>query len=268
MYLHDVFLAIALFKDQIESMLTKLHEQQILFFTYVFLWMILFGLIYNIFKIVLARIGCVNTDSKITKSRSMTSQWLLISSIVTTFLGISPLLKHGYFVNHITCDILNNTDIIQSIPVLSIFVAYLWYDLIFNQISTMYKFHHLICSLSVVWVISIGHSAGVMFSEILLIAEISTIFLNLKMITTGFVKNMISLLFMITFIIFRSMYMPNVLLKMFECFSYDLSYIVIITIFTSVMIINYYWTVLIIGKVFTTCLKLKPNKDIYYEISL
>ena len=251
---------IALFKDQLVKQLNTLSILQQSFFTHVFLWMVLLGISYNLLKPILRHYGCTNTDSKIVGSRSMTTQWLIISSVITSYLGLTPFIKHGYFVNHITCDILNNTDIYQSIPVLSLFVAYLWYDLIFNKISTMYKFHHIICSIPVVWFISIEHSAGIVFAEILMIAEISTIFLNLKMITSGLIKNIVTLLFMITFVVFRPVYMPQVLFKMFECMplsldnklQYDAPYIVMTGVFTCIMILNLYWTVLIIKKAYST----------------
>lgn len=253
MYMYDVFLMIAVFKNEISNLINKLNDHQILLFSYVLMFMILFALSYNVLKAVLTYIGCTNTDSKNTKSRSMTTQWLLISSIVTSYLGFTPLFKHGYFVDHINCNILKTYDISQSILLLSLFVGYLWYDLLFNNISKMYKCHHLLCSLSVVMVVCKNHSAGVMFSELLMMAEISTIFLNLKMITTHLIKKIFSLMFMITFILFRPIYMPQMFLKMLECIKYDFTYIIIAVSFASLLLMNFYWGFLIIKKALSSC---------------
>jgi hypothetical protein len=231
-----------------------LNSNQIMFFINILEMMVIFSSTYTAFKIILSHIGCENTNYLNTKnkSRSMTTQWLLISTFVTIYLGITPLLKHGYFVDHINCNVLENTPIKESITLLSVFVGYLWYDLLFNNISTMYKCHHLLCSLSVVMVVCKNHSPGVMFSELLMMAEISTIFLNLKMITDGFLNKMFSFLFMITFILFRPLYMPQVFLKMIECFKYDVTYIIIVVSFASLLLMNFYWGILIIRKGFIT----------------
>jgi hypothetical protein len=238
------------------------YENQIMFFTYIFSLMILFGVSYIVLKYILRFCDCKNTDSKKTKGRSMTTQWIVISSIVTTYLGITPLLKHGYFVNHITCEKLLSTtssSMNESIPLLAVFVAYLWYDLMFNNISYMYVCHHLICCLPVIWVVCIDHTPGIMFSEILMIAEISTIFLNLKMITNGIINKILSLVFMITFILIRPIYMPQVLFKMFECWEQNFTYNVIIVAFVSLMIMNFYWSVLIIRKGIKSCINIKSE---------
>lgn len=227
-----------------------LNANQIMFFMNILEMMIIFSSTYTALKIILTYIGCKNTNYQNTKnkSRSMTTQWLLISAFVTIYLGITPLLKHGYFVDHISCNVLENTPIKESIMLLSVFVGYLWYDLLFNNISKMYKCHHLLCSMSVVMVVCKNHSPGVMFSELLMMAEISTIFLNLKTVTDGFLNKMFSLLFMIIFILFRPLYMPQVFLKMIECIKYDFTYIIIVVSFASLLLMNFYWGIIIIKK--------------------
>src|SRR5579872_624955 len=191
---------------------THIFRNQLMFMAYVIIFTMMCGIAFNVFEYVCKILGSKNTGPSSTGDRSMTTQWLIISTLINIYLGGSSLLKHGYYVNHVTCDVLDNADISQLILPLSVFVSYLLYDLLHNSIGNIMKLHHFICILPVIWFIMISHSAGALFTEIIMIAEISTVCLNLKLFSGLFTP-----VFVISFYLLRPLYMPQVFLKVLEC---------------------------------------------------
>lgn len=206
-------------------------------------------------------------------NNSYSKQWIGISTITTLILGITPIIKYGIynciFLNSTTRNMIITNNFIGNMYTLSLFVAYLWYDLLFNilnildihniykKIKTLHKTdiiyicHHLLCTLPMIWFVFSEYALGIYFSEILLISELSTVFLNLKLATKIYknLNNMFSFLFMITFLIVRSVFMPIVLYQIYMCFENSYQYYFVIGSFLCLIILNMYWTILIISKI-------------------
>lgn len=181
---------------------------------------VVIGFLKNIFRYIFEVYDCgyykKYTDSKV-RTGSLTIQWSIVSMIVSMFMGFTSLSKFfPVLPNIIMFD--NDYDIYSSVDTVSVFVAYVMYDLIFNRPPKTYIFHHVLCLMPIVIFTIYEYSYGMMVGEILLIAEISTIFLSMKSfikyITESNMK-IVNILFVATFVTFRTLMMPYILLSLY-----------------------------------------------------
>ncbi|VBB18387.1 hypothetical protein YASMINEVIRUS_850 [Yasminevirus sp. GU-2018] len=224
------------------------YSSQIVFVLNTLIVILALGASYYFLKKILGWFGFKDVHPENVKGRTMTRQWLLISTVVTGYLGFHSFLRHGYFINRVPCEAVENYAVSDIVVPGSVIVGYLLYDLVFNGVSRVYVLHHVVGSIPVIMVIFLNHSKGAYFSDVLLSLEISTIFLNMKLIAPQFLNKALIYTFMGSFMVFRPLFLPIVMAKVVECGSYEPFYIFIALCLVALMLVNYYWTILMISK--------------------
>lgn len=192
------------------------------------------------------------TDKNMVKS-SMTIQWLIVSMIVSMFMGFTSLNKFFPILLNMSENMFDNDyDVYDSIDNISVFVGYIVHDLIFNKPSRTYIFHHVLCLLPIIIFSIYEYSKGMMVGEILLIAEISTIFLSMKTFMkyiTGSEAKIVNIMFAVTFVIFRTLMIPYILgCIYFKMGSDILAMYTFISVFV-LAILNIIWSYVICKKI-------------------
>lgn len=178
-------------------------------------------------------------------------QWIFVSLIVTSYLGIGSLIRHGYMtIYNNSCSNIDTFDTQQIVLPFASFIAYLWYDMLFNNISKIYKIHHIICSIPVMYLYMVGDVRKLYLIDVLLQMELSTIILNLKLLTSQKNNNILTFVFILSFLCVRPLHMPFILIKMFECLTFNtITNIIAYFSFTILWIVNIYWTLILFKKI-------------------
>jgi hypothetical protein len=209
-------------------------------------------------------------NNKLCEKDTMKSKyWCIISMLIVGYLGINSLVKNCLYglyglyglnsLNSFTiyqsiasCSQIENYDLSQSMYPLGILTGYFVHDIIFNSPSPQFIFHHLLSICSSFVIIYSEYSIGAYYHEILLITEISTIFLNMYHLCVNTEKRKIvcMILFTLSFTIVRPFYIFMVLLKIFECFRYETLYVTMCVLVFSLYVLNMYWYYAIIRKIY------------------
>lgn len=179
--------------------------------------------------------------------------WCVTSTLVVGYLGITSLIEYGLSdMNIKSCTQIENYDLTHSMYPLGILTGYFVYDIIFNSPSPQFLFHHILGIGSSIIIIFTGYSIGAYYYELLLITEISTVFLNMYHLCVNTKKRKLACmtLFTLSFTIVRPLYMFRVLIKIFECFRYEKLYCALCVSVLSLYALNMYWYVAIIKKIY------------------
>lgn len=185
--------------------------------------------------------------------------WDIVSTIITAYLGFGALYRHGYFISSVSCSTIKSYDMSSYSFVLpcSVIMSYMLYDLMFNKLSNLYKFHHLISVIPLTILIIFSNSYGAYFTDVLLMTEISTVFLNGGFILTNLKRTISRVLFICTFMIFRPVLIIYVFLKMLECNDGGYFFMFMFTCLSLLATLNGYWTLSIIKNITRAFIKNK-----------
>lgn len=248
-------------------MVNNLHEsfnwfylRPIGFFTFVFGIILCMGFLYWIITLILKCLNVAN-DYLDVKNQKDTRAWLLLTTPILAYIGLDPLIKYGYNIGVYECAkiaSINHTDVFVPF---GIFTAYVWYDLFFNRLPTIYVIHHIIIGFVPMIMYFANDTIGMYFTLLVMISELSTVMLNISMLMpAGWFRSFFRLLFAFAFILFRPIMYTSIAINIFICNNYFtfVGYCIAAITITFLSIINIYWTFCILAR---CCRSRKDKQD-------
>lgn len=210
--------------------------------------------IYFLTKIVEDAITFNSTSEYIGyKEYIKTRVWTIVATIVVGFLGINTLYTRGINPYSVSCAYIEAYDVEKSIDSLAILTGYFLYDILFRKPAKEYVIHHSIGIVASFIIMASLYSPGAFYTQILLITELSTIFLNMYhlCVNTKILKIFSMIMFTVTYTIVRVVYIFVVLTKIFQCAQYepfDIYYALLCIMVFALYALNIYWYCKLIAK--------------------
>lgn len=193
-----------------------------------------------------------------------TGQVLYLSSIITIILVYYGFDQYIVLSSNASCSEIRDYDINEHFFTMLLFIAYLVHDMIFHKLPLQSIVHHIFCCVSVTAILISRSKYGMYFATASMLVELSTPALNLIYLTKGTLNTISLILFGITFTIVRPIYMLLIILKMVQCgleFNVEIFGFII---FIALYILNLYWFVLLIRKMYR---KLFNHKNLDYTLN-
>lgn len=189
----------------------------------------------------------------------------IVQTIILGYFGIKSMHRHGFDAYNIECSEINNFHSPDTLFFCGLLVGYFLHDTIFQKPSKEYIFHHILGTIASLAVVFTQYHVSAYYYEILLILEITNIFLNMYYlsINTKIIKLVSMILFASSFTVIRVMYIPVILFRLIKCHDgsfYGLnSYIYNLIIVNTLILyaLNIFWYCKIINKLMEIIIKRK-----------
>ena len=186
-------------------------------------------------------------------------RYTYISLFATLYFSITGTINYKHFENCI--DMNDQYDTRRLKISFALFISYILYDMIFNEIACIYYSHHFITSFPLILAIVIDHKETIYITISLFITEYSTVILNLIYLSTGKIKAFLEIIFAFIFFFVRPVYISYILIFLIKCIPNDpidiLSHIVLMIIVLILFVINIYWFICICFKIYKKIIKIK-----------
>lgn len=219
----------------------------ILCMLYVSISLVVFRASMHILHTLLRIFGYPDKD-RLLKGQS-TKSWVILSTVVTVYMIVHSLLKHSIYIGDVECMVIESHDIKESLIPLSVISGYFIYDILYHKLTREQIFHHILGILPILMVF-VSNNSAIYYTEVLLITEVSTIFLNMMYLCTKTKNRKIffTICFISSFFAVRVMFIFILLTKMASCFRLCLSHVIIASAISSLYILNLYWFYMVVLK--------------------
>jgi len=193
-----------------------------------------------------------------------TRQINIMSAVMTGLLAFSSLVENGipYISDKCECDDIRKYDVEKHAWPIILALSYFAYDSIFHKLTLIYYVHHFFGFFPVIVFLITKNSYGIYFSIALLLTEWSSLFLNLSYTVSDRIKKFLQCVFFLTFILVRPVYMTTILKKIYECPPQIFIEYVGVASVVLLYVMNLYWCILLIRKMYCECLKNKGTFDV------
>lgn len=185
--------------------------------------------------------------------KSKNFAWTIVATIIVGFLGIDTLYTHGINPCSVSCSVIEKYDIKNVTESLAMLTGYFLYDILFRRPAKEYIFHHSIGIISSFIIMTSLYSIGAFYAHILLITELSTIFLNMYHLSenTKILKIFSMIMFTFTYTVVRIVHIFVIITKIFQCTrndTFDIYYVIMCIMVFALYLLNVYWFIKIINK--------------------
>lgn len=233
--------------NNFHSSFDRFYLRSFNFFALVFGAILALGILYYLVVMLLKYCNCDN-DCLDVKNKKDTRAWLLLTTPLIAYIGFNSLINYGYNLGFQNCANIASFPASEAFVPFGLFTAYVWYDLFFNNLPFIFVFHHIIAGFVPVIMYLLNDRIGIYFTLIVMISEISTVFLNIVYLTNGWFRSFFKLVFTFTFIVFRPILYTSILFNVINCneyFTTSFGYFVAFFSISFLWIINLYWLMII-----------------------
>jgi hypothetical protein len=193
-------------------------------------------------------VSVVKKDDTFDNTDGMATHWLIVSAIVTSYLGISSAITYGIpFIQPSHDEIVRTINITSVFTNIVIIVGYFIYGATVNKLGKLQIIHHLLGSVPPTLILFSGDYISMYLADSLMTLELSTIFLNLKNIVPKSGKFLMTVIFSLVFLLVRPIPLLSSVYR--SCTVYDSQWWLRFMSLVPLTIINLYWTYLMVKKI-------------------